>query len=1309
MSKRSHKALASATVMSLILTSTLTATTNVQAAAEVTRMPGADRFATAQEVAKQVFGKAENVILVNGLGYADAVSATPLAKQLNAPILLTDASSKPSADLVATLTKLEAKNVYIVGGNAVVTDSMKDELAKSYKVERIAGEAKDGRYGTNAAVAKKVLEKTKATSAVLVSAEGYADALSVASVAATKGMPVLFGNKNEVPEVVKDIAKDLKVMAVGGEGVLPETVLSQVKAERIAKGADRFDTNLKVLDHFKEDLKFDNIFVAAGGNDMKLKFADALVASAAAAKTGAPVVLNGLGATSTRIDEANKYIKDHMGNSTKVTIVGGEASISSDIEKTLKGENGSSSGKTEVENIESIGLNQVKVVFDSKVNDDTAEDVRNYEIDGTQLTESKDNTYRDTDAIAVLQDDDRTVILTLANKTSQGKDKMVKVRKGILTDDKSRLIDEKEKKVTFRGTTDPVVTDVSIKGNNKLTIEFSEAIFVKATTKYQAVKTLAEEIEINDQTINSLGYNSDEKLSQIKDCVQTKDGYYFNKVEFYFDSALDSDTNTLKVPDGNDDYLVDAGGFTVKEAKKDFKVEKVTTKPQAKSVKGGTDSKIYVNFDRPMDKKTALELNNYELNDRSISADKIEFKEGDTQVKISGVSNTIQTGSNTVTVKNKVKDAYGNKMEDDERVSFTADKDTVKPKLSYVLSVDDTTVRVIFSKDVTKEVAKNTKNYTLKDSSGSKISIEKIVPVADDIYDLILDNKKLDGSKYTLKVENIIDASGNMMDEDTKTLNGADVVPSVSKAAIVSGNTHKVAVVFDQEMKSSTVNKVDNYKYKNGKNEVKALPSDSKISVSSDNKTVTIEFPSSYTVRGNDAKTTNEVKNIIVTRDVESTNGIRMDADETVTINETPLDVQLAKDPITIKEDNTDEATVVLRFDGSIKSVDKTGFEFIDKKNLKVDENGQPATASLNVKANSTRVNGETIEFKFTGDNAKKVKAIGTDLGIKVTGNNDVIEDYSERGIATRLKDSIEKAYVDTNEVAPRLEYDKVGGNVQWATDVENNTLTVKFNTRLDASLESAYKDDFTFVSDKNSKLDVKGSPKVVGNTIIYTFDQDIVKGEKITVKADASPDIRTPKDDNGSGDYIKYAPESADKNEGIKVIVGEVNSKPQVEEVKAESVKLDKETLGLKIGGTYTLAATITPNNSTDKASFTSDKPEIAKVDANTGKVEAIAEGTAVITVKAGDKTATCTVTVTKDGEVTMPKATVNDVVASPDPSKKIVIVELEAGADATKYDVKVDGTSLAYNAEKKLFAGAVKGIVDKADAQAKVQVVLK
>ena len=52
-------------------------------------------------------------------------------------------------------------------------------------------------------------------------------------------------------------------------------------------------------------------------------------------------------------------------------------------------------------------------------------------------------------------------------------------------------------------------------------------------------------------------------------------------------------------------------------------------------------------------------------------------------------------------------------------------------------------------------------------------------------------------------------------------------------------------------------------------------------------------------------------------------------------------------------------------------------------------------------------------------------------------------------------------------------------------------------------------------------------------------------------------------------------------------------------------------------------------PDNATDKTvTWTSDKPAVATVDA-TGKVTAVAEGEATITAKAGDKTATCKVTV--------------------------------------------------------------------------------
>ena len=78
-------------------------------------------------------------------------------------------------------------------------------------------------------------------------------------------------------------------------------------------------------------------------------------------------------------------------------------------------------------------------------------------------------------------------------------------------------------------------------------------------------------------------------------------------------------------------------------------------------------------------------------------------------------------------------------------------------------------------------------------------------------------------------------------------------------------------------------------------------------------------------------------------------------------------------------------------------------------------------------------------------------------------------------------------------------------------------------------------------------------------------------------------------------------------------------------------SIALDKTELALTVGDAAAqLKATVLPEDATDKTvTWSSDKTSVATVDA-TGKVTAVAEGEATITAKAGDKTATCTVTVT-------------------------------------------------------------------------------
>ena len=81
-------------------------------------------------------------------------------------------------------------------------------------------------------------------------------------------------------------------------------------------------------------------------------------------------------------------------------------------------------------------------------------------------------------------------------------------------------------------------------------------------------------------------------------------------------------------------------------------------------------------------------------------------------------------------------------------------------------------------------------------------------------------------------------------------------------------------------------------------------------------------------------------------------------------------------------------------------------------------------------------------------------------------------------------------------------------------------------------------------------------------------------------------------------------------------------------EEVEVSSITLSETSLSLTAGDSATLTATVEPENATDKTvTWTSSNTGVATVE--NGIVKAVSAGTAVITAKAGDKTAECTVTV--------------------------------------------------------------------------------
>lgn len=325
MKKRSIKALASTALMSLVFTTALSVGAVKASAGQVTRVGEVDRYATAAKVATTNWTNTNDVVLVCGEGYADAVSSSALAKQLNAPILLTEPKSL-NENAKAALNTLKPTNIYVIGGTASISQSVRDSLkASKYNLIELGG--KD-RYETNVKVAEKLINLgVKADNVMLVGGEGFSDALSVAPVAAAKGQILLLGSndKTSMSSILTFVKNNSsKVTVVGTSYVINNDMYGQLGAvSRINGGADRFETNLNVLNSFKDDLKMDRLFVANASGD---GYADALVASALAGKTASPLVLVD-SETSSATKNALAYIKGHATKATDLNVIGGKGVV----------------------------------------------------------------------------------------------------------------------------------------------------------------------------------------------------------------------------------------------------------------------------------------------------------------------------------------------------------------------------------------------------------------------------------------------------------------------------------------------------------------------------------------------------------------------------------------------------------------------------------------------------------------------------------------------------------------------------------------------------------------------------------------------------------------------------------------------------------------------------------------------------------------------------------------------------------------------------------------------------------------------
>ncbi len=138
---------------------------------------------------------------------------------------------------------------------------------------------------------------------------------------------------------------------------------------------------------------------------------------------------------------------------------------------------------------------------------------------------------------------------------------------------------------------------------------------------------------------------------------------------------------------------------------------------------------------------------------------------------------------------------------------------------------------------------------------------------------------------------------------------------------------------------------------------------------------------------------------------------------------------------------------------------------------------------------------------------------------------------------------------------------------------------------------------------------------------------------------------------------------------------------------VAVTGVSLDKTTMSLTVGGNGTLTATVAPEDAANKnVIWSSSNTAVATVD-NSGKVTAVAVGEAVITVttEEGEKTATCSVTVTAPQEI---ESSVIELAKLKNSSVWMIQVEEEAGKGIT-----YKGDAMVWSSRYEAYVIAVEG----------------
>jgi putative cell wall-binding protein len=192
----------------------------------VMRTAGNDRYETSADVAADAFTPGVPVAYVaTGLGFADALAGGAAAGHRGGPMLLVPGTSVPPS-VRNELLRLQAKSIIVLGGSAVVSDAVVNELnlltSPPGNARRVSG---PDRYQTAVAVAADAFPRWP--SVFLATGLNFPDALAGGVVAARSSSPLLLVAGTTMPLTVRNALNKFRpprATLLGGPGALNDLV-----------------------------------------------------------------------------------------------------------------------------------------------------------------------------------------------------------------------------------------------------------------------------------------------------------------------------------------------------------------------------------------------------------------------------------------------------------------------------------------------------------------------------------------------------------------------------------------------------------------------------------------------------------------------------------------------------------------------------------------------------------------------------------------------------------------------------------------------------------------------------------------------------------------------------------------------------------------------------------------------------------------------------------------------------------------------------------------------------------------------------